>query len=137
MRAVPRTTGWKGYIDLVSVENASRRVIERVFLPQKSAVHRKLLVKGNVAATSSQVRCMHICGEKRFRICELKAFLESEQEKGKDKGVARYSELEWKDWLGQANFYGIDAGVAVPGAIPGPGAAWWSRDKRASVARKR
>ncbi|QKX54444.1 uncharacterized protein TRUGW13939_01530 [Talaromyces rugulosus] len=93
MKVVPSTGGWTGYMDLISVEQATKRVMNWV-------------VAHKVQTHGTGVRFVHVCGETRFKVCELKKYMEQCEKQG-----VLYQQLKWADWLERASSYGINEGI--------------------------
>ncbi|PLB46693.1 polyketide synthase [Aspergillus steynii IBT 23096] len=92
MKAVPATDHWEGYFDLISEQRAARQILDSV----------------SRATTDEDagVRFSHVCGETRFDVRELKAYMQSTE------GGA-FQKLPWKQWVDRARSFGLDPMVSA------------------------
>jgi pseurotin A synthetase (hybrid polyketide synthase/nonribosomal peptide synthetase) len=90
-----RSSGWKGYFDMISVDRVAREVVNKAI---ESHDHR---IEGFLSF-------IHHCGETRFKVSELMAYLEKSAPDG-----AVFTQVDTKHWVERARMHGLSEGVAV------------------------
>ena len=100
MSTVPglSSSGWKGYFDMINVDRVAQEVVSQATQAIESHDH-------SIEVFPSFI---HHCGETRFKVSELKAYLEKSAPDG-----AVFTQVDTKHWIETARMHGLSERVAV------------------------